>query len=125
MKTAIYKTSKIFIIFTIISLMMMSCAKEKDTIGIVKVVNVNGNPISGATVVLNQQNGAPGTDPIDNLRQEKTTDNTGKAEFTYTYEAILDVTVSKVDGNDTYTGSNVIRLLRGKTVTQVVEAVIQ
>ena len=105
--------------------MMISCAKEKDTIGIVKVVNVNGNPISGATVVLNQQNGAPGTEPIKDLRQEKTTDASGKAEFIYTYEAILDVSVTKEEGNDIYIGSSVIKLMRGETTTEVVETVLQ
>ena len=79
----------------------------------------------GATVVLDQTNGAPGTDPIDNLRKQKNTDASGRAEFSYTHEAILDVSVSKTSGNDTYVGNNVIRLLRGKTTTLVVEAVIQ
>ena len=102
-----------------------SPTKEKDTIGIIKVVYSNGNPMIGATVVLDQTNGSPGTDPIDNLRQEKITDNSGRAEFTYMYEAILDVSVSKTSGNDTYSGNNVIRLLRGKTTTLVVEAVVQ
>ena len=102
-----------------------SCTKENDTVGIIKVVYSNGNPMIGATVVLDQTNGSPGTDPIDDLRQQKTTDPSGRAEFTYTYEAILDVTVSKTSGNDVYSGNSVIRLLRGKTTTLVVEAVIQ
>ena len=41
------------------------------------------------------------------------------------YEAILDVSVSKTSGNDTYQGSGVIRLLRGKTEQITVEAVKQ
>ena len=107
------------------SIFFFSCEKEKETIGIIKVVFSNGNPMIGATVVLDQDNGAPGTDPIDNLRKEMVTDNTGRAEFTYTYEAILDVSVSKNVGNDTYSGNSVIRLLKGETTTLVVEAVIQ
>ena len=105
--------------------LISSCSKEQDTVGIIKVVYSNGNPMIGATVVLDQTNGAPGTDPIDNLRKQKNTHASGRAEFTYTHEAILDVSVSKTSGNDTYVGNNVIRLLRGKTTTLVVEAVIQ
>ena len=77
----------------------------------------------GATVVLDQTNGAPGTDPIDNLTKTATTDANGRAQFTYRYEAILDVTVSKTAGNNTYSGSSVLRLLRGETTTIVVEAI--
>ena len=39
----------------------------------------------------------------------------------YDLEAILNIEVIKVDGNSTYTGINIIRLLKGKTVTKVVE----
>ena len=84
----------------------------------------NGNPVTGATVVLDQQNTEPGTDPINNLKQTKITDANGRAEFIYKYEAILDVSVSKTSGNDTYEGSGVIRLLRGKTEQITIEAVV-
>ena len=33
--------------------------------------------MGGVTVVLNQQNTIPGTDPIENLRKTGTTDDTG------------------------------------------------
>ena len=75
--------------------------------------------------MLNQQNTIPGTDAIENLRKTATTDATGKASFTYKYEAILDVNVNKTSGNDTYSGSGVIRLLRGKTEQITVEAIKQ
>ena len=53
------------------------------------------------------------------------TDNTGKAIFTYKHEAILDVSVNKNLGNDTYSGSGVIRLAEGKTEQITVEMVKQ
>ena len=81
-------------------------------------------PDNSVTVVLDQQNTEPGTDPIANLKQTKTTDASGKAEFVYKYEAILNVTVSKTSGNDTYEGSGIIRLLIGKTEQVTVEAVL-
>ncbi len=102
-----------------------SCDKEKETIGIIKVVNSSGQAMNGVTVVLDQQNTFPGTDPIENLRKTGTTDATGKTSFTYKYEAILDVNVNKISGNDTYSGSGVIRLLKGKTEQITVEAVKQ
>ncbi|MDC0201627.1 hypothetical protein OAJ56_00125 [Flavobacteriales bacterium] len=125
MKKTTLKISSILFAFLLVSTVFTSCTKEKDTIGIIKVVNSNGQPMSGVTVVLDQQNTEPGTDPILNLRQTKKTDASGRAEFIYRYEAILDVSVNKTDGNDTYQGSGVIRLLRGKTEQITVEAVIQ
>ena len=47
---------------------------------------------------------------------------TQEAIFTYKNEAILDVNVNKTSGNDTYSGSGVIRLLRGKTEQITVES---
>ncbi len=80
--------------------------------------------MSGVTVALDQPNSSPGTDPIENLTQTKITDVSGRAEFIYKYEAILDVTVSKISGNDTYEGSGIIRLLKGKTEQVTIEAVV-
>ncbi|MBE50500.1 MAG: hypothetical protein CMP51_02285 [Flavobacteriales bacterium] len=117
--------SKIIFTISLISVMFFSCNKEKDTIGIIRVVYSNGNPMVNAKVVLDQLNGAPGTDPISGLRKESTTDARGEATFTYTYEAILDVNVTKTSGNNNYVGNNVIRLLRGETTILEVEALIQ
>ena len=125
MKKTILKISSVLFVFLLVSTVFISCTKEKDTIGIIKVVYSNGNPMIGATVVLDQQNTEPGTDPIINLKQTKTTDASGRAEFIYKYEAILDVNVNKTSGNDTYEGSGVIRLLRGKTEQITIEAVKQ
>ena len=125
MKKTILKISSVLFVFLLVSTVFISCTKEKDTIGIIKVVYSNGNPVIGATVILDQQNTEPGTNPIENLQQENTTDASGRSEFRYTYEAILDVTVTKTSGNDTYEGSGVIRLLRGKTEQITVEAVKQ
>tara|TARA_B100000925_G_C21999570_1_gene470593 strand:- start:1553 stop:1933 length:381 start_codon:yes stop_codon:yes gene_type:complete len=109
------------ILFTVFGI--GSCQKAKDTIGVVVVKDSNGNLISGATVVLhldslaeNQQ----GNFYNSNLRKTDITDASGRAEFTYDLEAIFQVSVQKTQGNNTLTGSNVIRLLKEKTVTQEV-----
>ena len=123
MKKNLLKKSGVLIIFLFFSATFSSCEKEKDTIGIIKVVYSNGNLVNGATVSLSQNNTIPGTSPIPNLTQIHSTDASGKAEFTYRYEAILDVNVTKNSGNDTYNGSGVIRLLRGKTEQITVEII--
>lgn len=109
------------ILFTVFGI--GSCQKAKDTIGVVVVKDSNGNLISGATVVLhldslaeNQQ----GNFYNSNLRKTDITDASGRAEFTYDLEAIFQISVQKTQGNNTLTGSNVIRLLKEKTVTQEV-----
>ena len=124
MKKTILKISSILLAFLLVSTVFTSCAKEKDTIGIIKVVNSNGDPMSGVTVVLDQPNSSPGTDPIDDLWKDEKTDENGEARFVYRYEAILNVTVSKTSGNDTYEGSGIIRLLTGKTEQVTIEAVL-
>lgn len=125
MKKTLLKISSTLLILLFVSTTFTSCEKANDTIGIIKVVNSSGQAMSGVTVILDQQNTIPGTDPIEDLRRSGTTDATGKSSFTYTYEAILDVNVNKNSGNDTYSGSGVIRLLRGKTEQITVEAVKQ
>ena len=125
MKNLPHKILSTILLLFFTTLLFTSCEKEKNTIGIIKVVNSSGQSMGGVTVVLNQQNTIPGTDPIDNLRKTGVTDATGKASFTYKHEAILDVSVNKNLGNDTYSGSGVIRLLRGKTEQITVEAVKQ
>ena len=125
MKNSPHKILSTILLLFFTTLVFNSCEKEKNTIDIIKVVNSSGQSMGGVTVVLNQQNTIPGTDPIDNLRKTGVTDATGKATFTYKHEAILDVSVNKNLGNDTYSGSGVIRLLRGKTEQITVEAVKQ
>ena len=49
------------------------------------------------------------------------TDINGQVQFTYDLEVILNIEVIKEDGNSIYTAANIIRLLKGKTVTKVVE----
>ena len=125
MKTTTLKITAFLFSLIIIASTFSSCAKPEDTIGIIKVVNSSGQAMSGVTVILNQQSTIPGNNPIDNLKTTKTTGVNGKATFTYRYEAILDVNVSKISNNDTYSGSGVIRLLRSKTEQITVEAIKQ
>jgi hypothetical protein len=101
-----------------------SCQKEKETIGIIIVKDSNGAVVPNTDVTLfpNQTISSGGLYPDPSLTKgPKKTDANGQAEFTYDLEAILNIEAIKVDGNSTYTGVDIIRLLKGKTVTKVVE----
>ena len=123
MLNKIFKALILGFVLLAITITLNSCQKAKDTIGIVIVKNSNGNTVAGATVTLHQDGAISqqGNDTNPNLRKTNITDMNGRAEFTYELEAIFKVEVEKIDGNNIYTGSNVIRLLKEKTVTQVIE----
>ena len=124
----------LFLIFTgIISIIFISCEKEKETIGIIIVKDFNNNTISGATVTLHQDSlfndygiyvddpNAVTPSPNAPIRRTEKTDANGRAQFTYTLEAILNIEVVKESGNNTLLGENVLRLEQGKTITKVVK----
>ena len=123
MLNRIFKTALLGSLALVISTTFIACEKAKDTIGIIIVKDSNGNTVSGATVVLHQDGAISpqGNSSNPELRKIDVTDANGRAEFTYELEAIFQVDVEKIDGNNIYNGSNIIRLLKEKTVTQVVE----
>ncbi|KRO66161.1 MAG: hypothetical protein ABR81_05050 [Cryomorphaceae bacterium BACL11 MAG-121128-bin16] len=123
MLNRIFKTVLLGSLALVISTTFIACEKAKDTIGIIIVKDSNGNTVSGATVVLHQDGviSPQGNSSNPELRKTDVTDANGRAEFTYELEAIFQVDVEKIDGNNIYNGSNIIRLLKEKTVTQVVE----
>ena len=100
-----------------------ACEKEKETIGVIIVKDINNNTISAASVTLHQdgQISDQGDHTNPDLHRTEETDANGRAEFTYILEAVLNIEVIKYAGNDTLTGSNVIVLQRGEIVTKVVE----
>lgn len=123
MLNRISKTGITWVFALAILMSFASCEKAKDTIGIIIVKDSDGNTVSGATVVLHQDGliSQQGSSTLTELRKTDVTDANGRAEFTYALEAIFQVDVEKIDGNSVYTGSNIIRLLKEKTVIQVVE----
>ena len=123
MLNRIFKTVLLGSLALVISTTFIACEKAKDTIGIIIVKDSNGDTVSGATVVLHQDGviSPQGNSSNPELRKTDVTDANGRAEFTYELEAIFQVDVEKIDGNNIYNGFNIIRLLKEKTVTQVVE----
>jgi hypothetical protein len=117
-----------FIIFTgffALALMILnSCTKESSpTVGVVIVVDQQKTPISNARVTLSISDDLvsnQGAMPIGELNRTEYTDIQGRVEFTYDLEAIFDINVQKLSGNDTLIGQNMIALVRGETITKQV-----
>ena len=124
MLNKIFKSILIGFFALVITSTFTSCEKEKETIAVIIVKNSNGQTIKGADVKLfpDQTISPSGLLPDPSLTKTKTTDANGRAEFdSYDLPVILNIEVTKEDGNSTYTGSGIIPLLEGKTVTEVVE----
>jgi len=119
MLNKIFKSALIgaFIIFAI---SLNSCKKAEDTKAIITVVDVNGGGVENAKVVLHV------TDPLAvqlgaNVSNVQWTDGSGQTEHVFEHEAILNIDVSKRVGTNELMGSNVIRLLKHKTVSKTIE----
>ena len=123
MLNRIFKSGLIGFFALVMIFTFNSCQKEKATIGIIIVKNSDGAVVPNASVMLFPKPviSTQGNLPDPSLTKSKWTDASGQAEFDYELEAILNVEVIKEDGNSTYTGIDIIRLLKGKTVTEVVE----
>ena len=123
MLNKIFKLGLIGVFALVIMTTVTSCQKEKETIGIIIVKDSDGDLVSNAegTLSPDQAISSGGEYPSPDLTKTNETDANGEARFTYELEAILNVEVVKESGNSTYTGVNIIRLLKGKTITKVVE----
>ena len=106
---------------TIFSLTLNSCKKPADTIAIITIIDINGNTVEGARVTLHQDGQISQTGQYSEIFNEKFTDSSGKTEHTFEHEAILNIDVSKWEGTNELTGTNVVRLLKNKTVEKTIE----
>jgi len=123
MLNRIFKLGLIGFFVLAITSVFTSCEKEKATIAVIIVKNSNNQVVPNADVRLFPDHtlSPSGNYPSPSLSKKHKTDASGRAEFTYDLEAILNIEVTKVDGNSTYTGVNIVRLLKGEIVTKVVE----
>jgi hypothetical protein len=124
MLNRIFKTILLGVFALVITTTFTSCKKEKDTIAVIIVKDTIGNVVSGAQVELypNQSiNPVSGELPNSDLNKINTTDANGRVQFNYDLESILNIKATIKIDNDDYEGNNIIRLLRGKTTTKVVE----
>ena len=107
--------------FAIFTLTLNSCKKAEDTKVIITVVDINGTVVKDAKVRLHQDGEISQTGASSIISDEQWTDASGKTEHVFEHEAILDIDVSKWAGANELTGSNVIRLLKHKTVSKTIE----
>jgi hypothetical protein len=123
MLNKIFKSGLIGFFALVMIVAFASCQKEKETIGIIIVKDSNGQVVSSASVTLFPEPAISpqGNLPDPSLTKTNNTDANGQVQFTYELEAILNIEVVKHEGNDTLQGINIIRLLKGKSVTKVVE----
>ena len=94
-----------------------SCKKTKPAEANVSVVDTLNRPVGGATVVLRQDSVVnPNTGIRANVYQEQLTAGDGNAHFTFDWEAVLNVEVTK----DALSAKDYIRLEQNKTVSKTV-----
>ena len=108
-------------VFAIFILSLNSCKKPADTMAIITVIDINGDVVEGAKVKLHQDGRISPGGQYSEVSDEKTTDSSGKTEHVFEHEAILNVDVSIWIGTNELTGTNVVRLLKNKTVSKTVE----
>jgi hypothetical protein len=94
-----------------------SCKKTTSANAIITVVDPSGKNVAGAKVVLrNDSVQSPTTGAQANIYQEATTDLSGKAEFSFKWEAVLFVTATK----GALSKKDYVRLEQSKTVEKTV-----
>ena len=122
MLNKIFKPVLLGVIFLLMAT-LSSCEKSKETTAIIIVKNINGENVINATVTLHQdgQISPQGNTTNPDIKKTQNTDANGRVSFTYDLPAILNIEVLKIEGNNTYTGGDIIRLLEGKSTTKVVE----
>ena len=112
----------LFLLATIAFMTTFSaCKKEADTKAIITVVDINGDVVKDARVKLHQDGQISQAGSSSIIFDEQWTDASGKTEHVFEHEAILNVEVNKWVGTNELKGSNVIRLLKNKTVSKTIE----
>lgn len=102
---------------SMVFLFSFSCKKTKPAEANISVVDTLNRPIGGATVVVRQDSVInPTTGIRANVYQEHITASDGNAHFTFDWEAVLNVEVTK----DALSAKDYIRLEQNKTVAKTV-----
>ena len=113
--------SFLVVAFSVLALTFNSCKKPDDTKAIITVVDVNRTVVKGAKVRLHQDGQVSQSGQYSEITNEQLTDDNGQTEHVFEHEAILNVDVNIWVGTNELIGSNVIRLLKNKTVTKTIE----
>lgn len=97
-----------------------SCEKESPTKAIITVTTTDGSPVYEAKVVLSQQGLINSAGNESNVYAKDYTSSNGEVEFEFVNEAILNIDVEHIEGNDTYTAESVIKLIKEELVRKTV-----
>lgn len=103
-------------VFLFITLSIVSCKKTGPAEALITVIDAKGKSVGGATVVLKQDTVVNSNGVKANIYEEKITDSEGRAFFTFKWEAVLNVEVTK----GTLTETDYVRLEQSKTVDKLV-----
>ena len=111
----------LIISFSFLAISFNSCKKAADTKAIITVIDINGVVVTDAKVRLHQDGLVSQAGQYSEVINEQWTDNNGQTEHVFENEAILKADVSKWVGTNELTGSNVVRLLKNKTVNKTIQ----
>ena len=101
------------LLLVFLTVVTISCKKTSPADALIAVRDTNGKAVSGATVVLKQDtvvNANIGV--VADIYEEKVTDSEGNAFFSFKWEAVLNIEVTK----GTLIETDYIRLQQSKTV---------
>tara|TARA_B100000989_G_scaffold68953_1_gene48092 strand:- start:7327 stop:7677 length:351 start_codon:yes stop_codon:yes gene_type:complete len=100
---------------------LVSCEKAPETKAIITVIDINGNPVQGATVWLSQNGQISPQGTISNVSDQQITDSQGQSIHIFELEKVLNIDAQKTRGNDFLSGSGVIKLVKNETVSKTVQ----
>jgi len=113
--------NKVLIIsFSFFAISFNSCKKEADTKAIITVIDINGAVVTDAKVRLHQDGMVSQSGQYSEIVNEQWTDDNGQTEHVFENEAILKANVNKWVGTNELTGTNVVRLLKNKTINKTI-----
>lgn len=111
---------KVFM-FLFVTFVLVSCDNNQETKAIISVKDLNGVPVQGATVSLSQSGQISPSGEVSNISDQQITDAEGKTIHVFELEKVLNIEVQKTEGNDFYSGFDVIRLVKNETVFKTVQ----
>ena len=97
-----------------------SCQEESPTKAIITITTIDGSPVYDAKVVLSQQGLINSAGNESNVYAKDYTSSNGEVEFEFVNEAILNIDVEYIEGNDTSTAESVIKLIKEELVRKTV-----
>ena len=100
---------------------LVSCGKTPETKAIITVKDINGNPVQGATVWLSQNGQISPQGTISSISDQQITDSQGQTVHVFELEKVLNIDAQKTQGNDFFSGSDVVRLVKNETVFKTVQ----